>query len=236
MKIDRALIIRRLRVKESLEYAEMCAKTCEEHGLPYEYIDGVEFMTGPEALESVGVWLQPGVKTTDGHLNCHASHVKAWRRIVEINKPCIILEHDALVLGDVRNIDIPDMVVTTFGHRVGLPDMYTPIGPIKELKQIEKSIGVHACGLTPETCRWLLNDLETNGVSINVDDYLIIERRSGLPLYVANPPQVVCWPRVSTREWTDENKEQKTMGATWSYSHGLTPEWIAGLKTTKKRT
>ena len=53
MKIDRALIIRRDGSEISQEYAEGCAKSCERHGLNYEFIRAVEFLECKEAFESV---------------------------------------------------------------------------------------------------------------------------------------------------------------------------------------
>lgn len=231
-KIDRALIIRRLKVPSSMEYAQYCADSCEKYGIPYEFIDGIEFMSSEDAFKAVGTFIKPeliGVGT-DGHNNCHASHIKAWRRIVEIDKPCLILEHDAVVKGNVRNIDIPDMAVVTFGHRVGNENRYNPIGPIKSLVQIPRAMGVHACGLTPTTAKWLVEEAEQNGAGQNVDCWLIMKRNSGLPLYVTEPPQVVCWPRVSTREWQEEDKQHQEMGSTWTFSDSLTPGWRAGFK------
>jgi hypothetical protein len=214
-----------------MEYAQMCAESCEKHGLPYDFIDGIEFMTSEDAFKAVGAWKQPTYNTgMTGHDNCHASHIKCWRRIIELNVPCIILEHDAIVKGDVRNVDIPDMAVVTFGHRVGLPEMYEPVSPIQGLVQIERAFGVHACGLSPITAMWLIDFVETNGVGTNVDSFLITERQSGLPLYVAEPPQVICWPRVSTREWQIKEKVRKEMGITWTFSEASTPGWVAGFR------
>lgn len=230
MKIDRALIIRRKRVDLSVEYAQVCAESCEKHNLPYEFIDGIEFMSSEEAFKAVGSWKRPEYKGVTGHDNCHASHILCWRRIVELQKPCLILEHDAIVKGDVTNIDIPDMVVVTFGHRVGLPEMYEPVSPIQSLVEIPRAMGVHACGLSSVTAQWLVDNIEKNGVGTNVDSWLIIEKQSGLPLYVTEPPQVVCWPRVSTREWQDESKRRQEMGATWTFSDAMTPGWLAGLR------
>lgn len=230
--IDRALIIRRLKVPSSLEYAEYCAQSCKKHGLPYEFIDGIEFLPPDEAFKAVGSYLKPELadKGTMGHHNCHASHIKAWRRIVEIDKPCLILEHDAVVKGRVQNIDLPDMAVVTFGHRVGNENRYNPVSPIKSLVQIPRAMGVHACGLTPKTAKWLVEEAEENGAGQNVDCWLIMERKSGLPLYVTEPPQVVCWPRQSTREWQQEETPNYQMGSTWSFADGLTPGWRAGFR------
>lgn len=230
MKIEKALIIRRLKVQSSMEYAQYCADSCDKFNIPYEFIDGIEFMSSEDAFKAVGTFLRPGYTGMVGHNNCHASHIKAWRRLVEIGKPCLILEHDAVVKGDVRNIDIPDMTVVTFGHRVGQVEMYTPTSPIKKLVEIPRAMGVHACGLSPITAQWILDYIDKEGVAHNIDSWLMIEKQSGLPLYVVEPPQVVCWPRVSTREWQDESKRRQEMGSTWTWAESSTPGWLAGFR------
>lgn len=231
MKVDRALIIRRLKVKESMQYAEMCAESCEKHNVPYEYIDGIEFMTSEEGFKAVGVWLHPNnvaKKVSQGNNNCHASHIKCWRRIVELNKACVILEHDCIVKGDVCNIDIIDNAINVFGHRINDPDKYNPISPIVEMVKIPQSVGGHAYALTPATAQWFITDAETNGVNINVDE--LINYRCGLPLYVTDPTQVVCWPRMSTREWIDENKPWATPGPTTTFGSSYTNRYKQGLR------
>lgn len=101
-----------------MEYAQICAESCEKHNLPYEFIDAVEFLNCKKAFKSVGTYKNGNYHIRDGNCCCHASHIKCWKRIVELNKACIILEHDAVVKGNVRNIDIPDMATVTFGHTV----------------------------------------------------------------------------------------------------------------------
>lgn len=230
MKVDRVLIIRRLKVKESMEYAEMCAKSCEEHQVPYEFIDAIEFMSSEDGFKAVGVWLHPdniAKKVSQGNNNCHASHIKCWRRIVELNKPCLILEHDCIVKGDVCNIDILEQAINIFGHRIGDPSKYTPISPIVEMVKIPQSVGGHAYALTPNTAKWFIDDAETNGVNINVDE--LINYRCGLPLYVTDPTQVVCWPRMSTREWTEENNPRSAPGPTTSFGSSYTERTRKGF-------
>ena len=235
MKIDRALIIRRQGVKLSQEYAAVTAESCKKHGLDYEFIDAVEFLQCDDAFEKVGAFKQPDYNNSMGNCCCHASHIKSWDRIVEIDKPCIILEHDAVVLGDVTNIDIPDMQVVTFGHRVADINDYVPPNKITSLVEIKKSVGVHACGLSPVTAKWLSDDAKTNGVSIGVDRWLMMQRRSGLPLYVAEPPQVVCWARQSTMKMQKNNNakinaKQSVKSQVVNYKESLTPGWFKGLK------
>ena len=233
MKIDRALIIRRLKVQESLEYADMCAASCEKHNVPYEFVDGIEFMSSEDAFKAVGVWLNPeqhkqagGRGVSAGNNNCHASHIKAWRRIVELGKACVIFEHDVIVKGNICNIDIIEDAINIFGHRIGNENMYKPVSPIQRMVKIQQNIGGHAYGLTPSTAKWFIDDAETNGVNINVDEW--INHKCGKPLYITDPPQAVCWPRMSTREWQEQDKKHGTPGSTTTFGTSYTPLCKAG--------
>lgn len=233
MKVDRALIIRRLRVPESMEYAQMCADSCKKHGVPYEFIDGIEFMSSEDAMKAVGVFLSPeqhkqarGHGVSTGNNNCHASHIKAWRRIIELDKACVIFEHDVIVKGNVCNVDIVENAVNIFGHRIGNADNYNPVCPIKRMVSITQNIGGHAYAFTPNTAKWFVEDAETNGVNVNVDEW--INHKCGKPLYITDPPQVVCWPRMSTREWQEEDKKYGTPGSTTTFGSSYTELCRAG--------
>ena len=235
MKIDRVLIIRRLRVPESMEMAQECADSCEKHGVPYEFIDGIEFMSSEDAMKAVGVWLNPEQKNinrgrgvSQGNNNCHASHIKAWRRIVEIDKPCLILEHDVIVKGNVCDIDIIEDAVNHFGVRLGDATMYEPVSAIQKMTQIAKHVGGHAYAFTPKTAQWFITDAETNGVCINVDEF--INKTCGKDMYLSDPPQCVCWPRKSTREWQDPDNKRVEIAPTTGFAESFTELVKKGLK------
>jgi len=223
-KVNKALIIRRLRVPESMEYAQMCADSCEEHDVPYEFIDAIEFMSSEDACDAVGVWLHSDnvkKKVSTGNNNCHASHIKAWRRIIELDEPCLILEHDCIVKGNVCNVDIIDMAVNIFGHRIRDEKIYKPVSPIQRMVSIPQNIGGHAYAFTPNTAKWFIKDVEKNGMNVNVDEW--INHKSGRPLFITDPPQVVCWPRTSTREWVKEEDKKLFMGHTTTFGSSYTP-------------
>ena len=193
--------------------------------------DAVEFLPCKEAFESVGARLGQNYKNTMGNCCCHASHIKCWKRIIELDKPCIILEHDAIVKGDVRNIEIPDMAATTFGHRVADVNDYNPIGPAKEFIEIPKAVGVHACALTPNTAKWLWENARDNGIRVGVDRWLMMQRASKLPLYVCHPEQVVCWARTSTSNiQKGEQKKDARRSSVQNYQQAFSPSWKKGCK------
>jgi hypothetical protein len=228
-KISKALIIRRLQVPISMEYAQFCAESCEKHNLDYEFIDAVEFLECREAFKSVGAKKNKFYKNRMGNCCCHASHIKCWKRIIELDKTCIILEHDAVVKGDVCNIEIPDMVTTTFGHRVEHLDDYEPPNPATTLIRIKKALGVHACALTPKTAKWFWEDARNNGVKIGIDQYLMMRPPTVLPLYVCEPPQVVCWERIATSKFTKEDQTPYTNPPV-VFSESITEGWKKGYK------
>jgi len=231
LKIDKALIIRRLQVPLSMEYAQICAESCEKYNLPYEFIDAVEFLNCKKAFQSVGTYKNGNYHIRDGNCCCHASHIKCWKRIIELNKACIILEHDAVVKGNVCNIDIPDMATVTFGHRVGSIDDYSPPEEAYKLVRIKRSLGVHACGLTPISAKWLWEHARDNGVKAEVDHLLMMRPPTLLPLYVCEPPQVVCWERVSTSKFTKDNHIDDRPNETIKvFPESITEGWKKGKK------
>lgn len=239
MKIEKALIIRRLQTRTSMIYAEGCVKSCDEHNLPYEFIDAVEFLSPKAAFESVGARMIEGYKNTMGNCCCHASHIECWARIIELDHPCIILEHDALIKGDVTILDLPDMAVVTFGHRVKGEFDYTPPSPAKKLVSIPRAFGAHAYGLTPKTAQHLHNNAVNRGVGCDLDNWLMRLRRSGLPLFVCDPPQAVAWVRIPTTNFIPEEATEEPENippfhiyeaAYDSYPEALTPSWYEGLR------
>lgn len=228
MNIQKALIIRRLSVPSSMEYAEYCANSCTENGIEYEYIDGIENLPRDEAYAAVGVSADESLRNSPGHDCCTASHIKAWRRVLELNTACLILEHDAVMKGSVAGIDVSDASIVILGHRIIHDSLYTPPRAFEELIEVDKAIGTHAYALTPNTASSLISDFEENKVRHNLDHYLMFFKHSGIPLFVAEPPQAVCWPRMASRESTTE-REYEFVGTTWTVTSSLKRGWYEGM-------
>lgn len=237
MNVDRALIIRRDGVELSQKYAAGCAKSCEEHNLPYEFIKAVEFLSCEEAYKSVGARLS---NYTNGSGNCciHSSMIKCWKRIVELQKTCIILEHDAIVLGDVTNINIPDNTVVTFGGHVLQIDEYKPVCPAFNLVRLTSAKGCHAYSITPVTAQNLLDDVDKHGIWVGVDKLLMLRpkrvvsdpRYRNLQLLMCEPPQVVAWNRLSTNKMENTNQVKAKFVNIKNPVSMMTKYWIKGLK------
>jgi GR25 family glycosyltransferase involved in LPS biosynthesis len=232
MKVDRALIIRGKDVPLSVEYAQICAESCEQFGVPYEFIDAVYESSGQVAYDSVGAKIKKNWGFNNGNAGCHASMIKCWDRIIEIDKPCIILEHDAILVGDVRTVDIPDDASVTFGFRVSNRDDYQPIAPADKLTKVRRSVGCHAYAITPKTAKWLIHNARVDGLTCGVDRWLMMGPVSGLPVYVADPPQAVCWIRKSTMGHKS-NKNNRRQGVWAPHNDSQCknlPSWQKGMQ------
>lgn len=237
MRIEKALIIRRLNNAVSMQYAEDCAKSCQQHKLPYEFIDAIEDKNCNDAFEAVGMEKDKSYKNTQGDCCCHASHIKCWKRIVELGHACIILEHDAIIKGPVNTVNIPDMAAVTFGFRVAHVDDYTPPNEEIKLEKLKRSVGVHACGLTPKSAQRLLDYTKENKVCVGVDRLLFMEPKV-FDVYGVDPPQAVCWVRASTTHWNrtkDFINGGKPRHTIVNYKDGITKGFLKGLTDTAKR-
>lgn len=236
-KIQKALIIRLSEEDISMEYSQMCAETCERYGIDYEFVEGIYSKnyvpdgqhkkrivdSFEQPFKDVGSFIRGNYRNTIGNICCHATAIKCWKRIIDLDIPCIILEHDSLIVGSgIKNLELQDMAIVTFGHRVKNHDDYSPIHENCSLVKVSKSIGGHAYGMTPKTAKFLYEDAVNNGIYVGSDRLLFMERKSGLPLYVCDPPQAVCWVRESTNI---ENRRDLV-----NYEEALTDSWYEGLK------
>jgi len=103
MTVDQAYIIRVKNHEISEKLAKRCADSCDEVGQKYQFWD---------AFNGLGTEIQPPaqysdivkmVKVTDhyltrGEVACALSHISLWAHCVLIDKPIVILEHDAIML------------------------------------------------------------------------------------------------------------------------------------------
>jgi len=103
MTVDQAYIIRVNGHEISEKLAQRCADSCDEVGQKYQFWDafnGLESEIKPPKEYSDIVDM---VKVTDhyltrGEVACALSHISLWAHCVLLDKPIVILEHDAIML------------------------------------------------------------------------------------------------------------------------------------------
>lgn len=105
MDVSAAHIIRIKNHSVSELKAAVCAKSCEDVGMPYHFWDAYdgtgETILPPPALTNYPV--MACLKLTDhyltrGEVACALSHISLWAKCIIDDKPLVILEHDSIMM------------------------------------------------------------------------------------------------------------------------------------------
>lgn len=194
----------------SEEYARICANSCDDVGLNWEYHQGFQNMTGRAGWCLTGIRMkfhEPVRYLADPSAAqkanaCSAGHGAIWKRIADgQDEAAIILEHDAIMVQP-PSIDIPENTIVVLGYKVSDPHNYNhyKAGPPQRLVDIDGHEGAHAYAMTRRTAQFLIREIETKGVLGAVDNAYFIrkQRRTQVPLKLADPTPALGWIREST--------------------------------------
>lgn len=107
MAVESAYIITVKGNENSEKYSKKCQDSCEEVGMPYKVWDAYNgigtpgIITPPDNLKNDSVMNM--IKITDhyltrGEVACALSHISLWVHCALIDRPIVIMEHDALML------------------------------------------------------------------------------------------------------------------------------------------
>lgn len=104
-RIESAYIIRIANNNASEHLAQRCANSCEQVGQRYQFWQAYDG-TGDAIVipdHSAACSFMPMLKVSDHYLTkaevaCAMSHISLWVRCANIDRPIIVLEHDAVML------------------------------------------------------------------------------------------------------------------------------------------
>lgn len=205
----------RISTQLSREYADSCARSCEQVGLPFQFFDGVEKRSNYDAWTTSGLDIKPGSLDHRKHQTeidpaacCSVSHALVWKHIAQSSECAVVLEHDAIMLHPV-NVDIPDGKVVMLGYKLMNPTRYNhqKAGPPTMLRDVYYHHGAHAYAITPKTATMLLDEIREVGGGGPIDNrFFMRERWSKIPLAIADPIPAIGWIRESTI-WSKANIE-----------------------------
>lgn len=110
-RIDSCNIITLTNNETSTKLASRCFDSCIEHKIPnptyFEAFDGTgEDIIIPESLEDQWFlnWLKkPNNRYSNSQIACFFSHFALWAKCATIDKPIIILEHDAVCIQNIQH-------------------------------------------------------------------------------------------------------------------------------------
>lgn len=103
MAVDRAYIIRIQGHETSERKADEAAKSCASIGMPFAFWDAYNGLENPIKPPAHHSQVMNMIKVTNprlsrGEVACALSHISLWAKCVELDRPLVILEHDAVMV------------------------------------------------------------------------------------------------------------------------------------------
>lgn len=103
MSVDRAYIIKLKNNVTSEKMAIRCAESCEKVGQKYQFWDAYDGFENPIKVPDHHNIVMDLIKVTNHYVTrtevaTALSHISLWVQCVKIDKPIVILEHDAIML------------------------------------------------------------------------------------------------------------------------------------------
>lgn len=204
MSIPQKAYILHISSNLSQEYADITAKSCKSLGIPYEFFKGIEGKSAYDAWTQSGLNARTlGIYKTDqidSAACATVSHALLWKKIVDNRETAIILEHDAVMLHPI-DIDIPDNKIVVLGYKLKDISKYNHLkaGKPKDILNIDGHEGAHAYAITWRTAELMLQELQSNGISLPIDNTFFLKmRKSKIPLGIMSPTPAIGWLREST--------------------------------------
>lgn len=224
-----------LRIKDprSEEYAKFTAESCDKVGLDWEYFQGFQNMSGLYAWSKTGINVTksegrertfPNPNEVAPHIQnmrapeiaecCTAGHAAIWKKIADSDLDVgVVLEHDALMLHNIDTLNIPDGYIVVLGYKSDTPSRYDHVkaGPPQNVIGINGHEGAHAYAMTKRTAQFMIDEIETVGRLGCVDNayFILNQRKTRVPLAIANPTPAIGWLRESTIWGSAANRNYK---------------------------
>jgi GR25 family glycosyltransferase involved in LPS biosynthesis len=122
--IEAAYIITVRGNENSEKYSQRCQQSCIEVGMPFKVWDAYNGINPGEIIPPphlVGDRMMSMMKITDhyltrGEVACALSHISLWEHCAAIDKPIVILEHDALMAKKFEVMDSYNTIVYLGGN------------------------------------------------------------------------------------------------------------------------
>ena len=181
-KIDSAYIITIKNNEVSESYSQRCVESCRRAGMPYRIWDAFDG-TKPESIKtpdhSHNCSFMSIVKIMDNYLTkaevaCALSHISLWLHCARIDKPIVILEHDAVMLKNITHF--PGFNTILFLGSIEWAERNWPImqvpphasdGPNKHF-----ICRAHAYAIDPIVAKNMLSDILKMGIYASLDEMI----------------------------------------------------------------
>lgn len=164
----------------SVKLAKQCAESCKEVGMPYkmwEAFDGLgDYIKAPKHLENES-WLKwikcPNPTLDKAEISNFLTHVSLWARCAEIDKPIVVLEHDAVMLQKFET-HAAFNCINYLGsiEQVKNGFKFGPIPPHLQYYGLRTLCRAHSYSIDSVMARKLLSSVIETGITKSIDVYM----------------------------------------------------------------
>lgn len=183
---------------KSRSYADTCADSCLKHDVKHELHLGYMGLTIEDLKKKTG-WKvgREGIEDNDRQYvkeyNAALGHIDIWRKIASGDEACAILEHDAVVKGDLYELDVNDDEILHLGPRLDGHENYErPLDLSVNYVPIRRHEGAHAYAMTPKMAKFLVEQVEREARLLPTEALISVRNRYDLKFVEVDPPYVVC--------------------------------------------
>jgi GR25 family glycosyltransferase involved in LPS biosynthesis len=178
-KIESAYIIYLPNNIISKKHSQKCVDSCKKFNIPFklhEGFDGTDKKTikVPKNLEKQS-WIK-WIKILNQHLKitevcCFLSHLSLWIKCIEIDKPIIILEHDAIMIKPYFNHLIQNCIIY-FGSKFQIEKQNKNMIYGQLNQNYRFMYCAHAYSIDPQIAKNLVSSVIKTGITHSLDAYI----------------------------------------------------------------
>lgn len=185
--VSSAYIIRVNGHEEGEQKAKRCADSCDQVGMPWEYWDAYNGLSGTIIPPEHHGGVMEMVKITDhyltrGEVACALSHISLWQKCAIEDQPIVILEHDSVMVQPYMNHSVYNSICYLGGHeqaKQGWQVMPTP-PHASEGPNYHFICRAHAYAIDPAVAKNLLSHVLKFGICAPLD---ILIRADVFPIH-----------------------------------------------------
>ena len=176
-EIESAYIIRLSNNEVSAELAQRCKQSCDQVRMQAKYWEGFDGTSGssiitPEHLldKDYFNWIKVhDNRITTSQIAALLSHFSLWCHCLTIDKPIVILEHDAIMIKSLNIFDFFNAIQYLGNSDLlnGAPYYIIPPFGTAYNKRLKFICRAHAYAVDPAVCKHLISRLIANGIFVN---------------------------------------------------------------------
>lgn len=209
-QVDSAYIITIKNNKISEEYAKRCSKSCDKFGVKNYIYDAFcvenDQIIPPKNLKNQNwtSWIKIMNKLlAPSEIACFLSHASLWAKCIELDRPIIILEHDAVLIRSYKNhLGFNCIVYLGSKYQLEKNDHRMIYGQLNSNYRFIYC--AHAYAIDPYIAKNLLSQLIKYGITTSLDAFirgdLFTIIQNGIYAYDDGPISTVEHKNITSEE------------------------------------